>query len=120
VIPERCRSPGSAVINSGMAFRISLGFIDSSFVATDLDLGWRASFLIFSIPTTMVAIAIWLFVRDRTSMAEEREEFSEGGASIKELLTDKTLLMIYATIFCSLYGFFVILTWLRLCTKSRG
>lgn len=109
-IPERRRSLGSAVINSGMAFGISLGFIGSSFVATDL--GWRASFLIFSIPTALVAIAIWLLVRDRTGMAEEREESSEGGASIKELLTDRTLLMIYATIFCSLYGFFVILTWL--------
>jgi len=56
IIPKKYRGLGSAVINSGMAFGISLGFIAASYFTYTLNKGWQFSFYLFAIPTIIVAI----------------------------------------------------------------
>ncbi|HEX6798076.1 MAG TPA: MFS transporter [Ktedonobacterales bacterium] len=172
-LPARIRGLGSAIINSGQAFGISLGLILSGFVAFNLGKGWRASFAVMGAGTLVVAGVLALLVREHPPMelgaenaevAEVRGERGEGGrngeregreASAKDTkaegerataedpegrgesvgasggrppagdtaaaaqtgtgtatLLSRDLVLVYIAGFCSLYGFFVIITWL--------
>ena len=145
-LPARIRGLGSAIINSGQAFGISLGLILSGFVAFNLSKGWRASFAVMGIGTLLVASVLALLVREHppteeqftaegTEEAEgtgsgEREDFvgAPGGRPRAEAeiagraetrassgtaaLLSRDLVLVYIAGFCSLYGFFVIITWL--------
>ncbi|HEU5438670.1 MAG TPA: MFS transporter, partial [Ktedonobacterales bacterium] len=64
-LPARVRGFGSAIINSGQAFGVSLGLILSGYVAFSLNQGWRASFVVMGAGTLVVAAALWLLVRER-------------------------------------------------------
>lgn len=118
VIPRRSRSLGSAIINCGQAFGISLGFIVSGFVAFNLNAGWRASFAVLGVATVVAGVVIWRFIRERPGDTEKAEAASiptaasaaTGAAPVR--LFSRDLVLTYITGFCSLYGFFVILTWL--------
>lgn len=141
-LPARVRGFGSAIINSGQAFGISLGLILSGYVAFSLGQGWRASFVVMGAGTLVVAVALWLLVRERPPHDEEGVRQGQGvrntslrlnaeGASGDALpgrlpgagrgsaetqaagkLLSRDLVLVYAAGFCSLYGFFVIITWL--------
>ena len=69
-LPARIRGLGSAIINSGQAFGISLGLILSGFVAFNLDKGWRASFAVMGIGTLLVAGVLALLVREHPPAEE--------------------------------------------------
>jgi MFS family permease len=113
-IPLKFRSLGSALINSGGAAGIGLGYIASSYISLVWDLSWRTLFLLFSVPTVLVGLVIWWTVRDGNGLAQNAQERGEARASVPlhSLFRDRTMLMIFAVLFCSLYGFFMILTWL--------
>ena len=113
ITPQKYRGLVSALINSGMAFGISLGFMASSYFTYTLNKGWQYPFYVFAIPTIIVAILIAVFVRDDThkkkaaAMAAGKTEKLD----MKKLFT-KNHILVYVLIFCSLYGFFGMLTWL--------
>lgn len=136
VIPPEQRALGSAVINSGMAVGISLGLLVSSFTTFRLGWGWRAPFLVMAGPIILAAVLFARFVHegkavhvqgesvqdDGTHPAGTREDRRVGAAvaisqksapalPLQFVLT-RRLLGLYAVNFTSLYGFFVILTWL--------
>ncbi len=109
-IPQQHRSLGSAIINSGMAFGIALGLMGSSWIAYTLGLGWRTPFYIMAIPTIITALLIWWLVKENP-----RNQGAAGAAksgSFLSLLRNRNLLLTYLMVFCSLFGFFMILTWL--------
>lgn len=117
VIPRRSRGLGSAIINCGQAFGISLGFIVSGFVAFNLNAGWRASFAVLGVATIVAGVVIWRFIRERPGDIEKAEAApvsttatATDAAPVR--LFSRDLVLAYITGFCSLYGFFVILTWL--------
>ena len=119
VIPRRSRGLGSAIINCGQAFGISLGFIVSGFVAFNLNVGWRASFAVLGVASVIAGVVIWRFIRERPGDTEKAEAaplpstaaaVATGAAPVR--LFSRDLVLAYITGFCSLYGFFVILTWL--------
>ena len=126
VIPRRFRGVGSAIINCGQAFGISLGFIVSGFVAFNLNAGWRASFAVLGVATLIAGAVIWLLIREHPHVAVtiEPERHDVAAATTTEAplvarttappasLFSRDLVLTYITGFCSLYGFFVILTWL--------
>ncbi|MGE7763279.1 MFS transporter [Peribacillus sp. NPDC097895] len=111
ITPKKYRGLISALINSGMAFGISLGFIASSYFTYTLNKGWQFPFYVFSIPTIIVAILIGLFVRDNQKQEKKQKQVIQEKGSIKQLFT-KNHILVYILIFCSLYGFFGMLTWL--------
>lgn len=121
VIPRRFRGLGSAIINCGQAFGISLGFIVSGFVAFNLNAGWRASFAVLGVATVVAGVIIWLFIRERPGARDKAETAqyardataaARSAPSAPARLFSRDLVLAYITGFCSLYGFFVILTWL--------
>lgn len=147
-IPLRVRGIGSAIINSGQAFGISLGFIVSGWVAFGLGDGWRASFVVLGAATVVAGIVFLLVMREHpptgaqargsvaaparavlpgaTALLEDDplEDVAIGNTSLHSVplrqkapnrgsaLFTRDLVFAYAVMFCSLYGFFVILTWL--------
>ncbi|EPK7665433.1 MFS transporter [Raoultella ornithinolytica] len=118
-IPKKYRSLGSAIINSGMAFGIALGLMASSWLVYDQGYSWRTPFFAMSIPTLLTGLAIWLFVKEKKRQPVE----AGGGAKPKSKFTDlfknRNLLLVYLMVFCSLFGFFVILTWLPYYLQSE-
>ncbi|HFK1747810.1 TPA: MFS transporter [Bacillus cereus] len=116
-IPNKYRTIGSAIINSGGAIGLSLGFIFSSYFTLSLGFSWRITFFIFALLTIIVSI-IMLFTIKNDSKNEnlikrkidiEEKKFS---SSIKLLLMNRNLIVSYIVAFCSLYGFSVMVTWL--------
>ncbi|WP_019392014.1 MFS transporter [Priestia filamentosa] len=111
ITPKKYRGLVSALINSGMALGISLGLIAASYFTYTLDKGWQFSFYLFAIPTVIVAILIGVFVRDDNREEKVSTAVPTENVSLKQLFT-KNHICVYIIIFCSLYGFFGMLTWL--------
>ncbi|BCJ87145.1 MFS transporter [Effusibacillus dendaii] len=109
-IPAKYRGVSSALINSGMAIGISLGFIASSYFTLTLGKGWQFPFYVFAIPTVIVALLIGYFVKD-TRPAPAKQQERTSAYPVNRLFTRNHILT-YVLIFCSLYGFFGMLTWL--------
>lgn len=111
LIPTKYRTLGSAIINSGQAFGITIGLVASSYLAFDMGGGWQLPFYVFAVPTLLVGLGIFLFVKepDRstsdTTATGPKPKFSD-------LLKNRNLVLTYVLVFCSLYGFFVMVTWL--------
>ncbi|MED3883457.1 MFS transporter [Priestia aryabhattai] len=120
ITSERYRGLVSALINSGMAFGISLGFIGSTYITYTLEKDWQFTFYLFAIPTIVIAILIAFFVKDKQRDQEKNSLNKETKQSLKVLFT-KNHIFVYILIFCSLYGFFGMLTWLPYYLQhSRG
>ncbi|MBG9814520.1 MFS transporter [Bacillus endophyticus] len=111
ITPKKYRGLVSALINSGMALGISFGLIAASYFTYTLDKGWQFSFYLFAIPTVIVAILIGVFVRDGNKEEKVSTAVPTENVSLKQLFT-KNHICVYIIIFCSLYGFFGMLTWL--------
>jgi MFS family permease len=111
-IPKAQRSLGSAIINSGMAFGIALGLMASSYMAYTLGLGWRTPFYLMAVPTILVGLLIWWLIRETPRPAHEVAAAAAQGAGFATIMRNRNLLLVFLMVFCSLFGFFVILTWL--------
>ncbi|MGX9347127.1 MFS transporter [Microbacterium sp. KNMS] len=115
-VSKRWRGVSAAVINSGMAVGISLGFIGSSYLTFTLGLPWHVTFLVFGIATVVVAGLIHYFLapiddEHRAQLAAARSVVTPD-APARRALFSRNHLLTYVLIFCSLYGFFSMLTWL--------
>ncbi|WP_347344241.1 MFS transporter [Microbacterium sp.] len=110
MIPERFRTLGTAIINSGQAFGISIGLIASSYIAFDLEAGWRAPFYVFAIPTVIAGILMWIFIKEPPRKAFDADAGPKPGLS--SLFKSRNLVLTFIMVFCSIYGFFVMITWL--------
>lgn len=113
-VPQKYRGVSSALINSGMAVGISLGFIASSYLTFTLEWSWQTTFYLFGVLTVIVAILIAAFVKDdRSAEAEQRQSGGETALPVSwKALFTRNHIVTYILIFCSLYGFFGMLTWL--------
>jgi MFS family permease len=109
-IPAKYRGLSSALINSGMAIGISLGFVASSYFTLTLGKKWQFSFYLFAIPTVLVAFLIGYYVKDSRPAGNQKKQQALHDP-VKRLFTRNHILT-YVLIFCSLYGFFGMLTWL--------
>ncbi|THE38030.1 MFS transporter [Raoultella ornithinolytica] len=118
-IPKKYRSLGSAIINSGMAFGIALGPMASSWLVYDQGYSWRTPFFVMSIPTLLTGLAIWLFVKEKKRQPVEAGGVAKPKSKFTDLFKNRNLLLVYLMVFCSLFGFFVILTWLPYYLQSE-
>ena len=118
-IPKKYRSLGSAIINSGMAFGIALGLMASSWLVYDQGYSWRTPFFVMSIPTLLTGLAIWLFVKEKKRQPVEAGGVAKPKSKFTDWFKNRNLLLVYLMVFCSLFGFFVILTWLPYYLQSE-
>ena len=127
-IPEKNRTVGSAIINSGSGLGIAFGFILSSTLVLENGMSWSVPFYIFGVLTVLVGILIAAIVKeknqDKTLKQSERlEESSTKGekVSVLSLLKNRNLLITFLVLFCSIYGFTVVVTWLpKFLETERG
>jgi MFS family permease len=121
-ISDKWRGVSAALINSGMAVGISLGFIGSSYLTFTLGLEWQLSFVIFGLATLLIAFLINYYLapidaehKAQVAAAAAAPMPNEAGPAASEsnkALFTRNHILTYVLIFCSLYGFFSMLTWL--------
>ncbi|GHA00721.1 MFS transporter [Ignatzschineria ureiclastica] len=120
-IPKKWVAVGSAIIGSGMSFGIALGYNLSSIMTTRFETTWQQPFLVMAVPVFVLAIAMLIFIRERAPGLDEQEQEAKaqaaasgdaGNSGFSALFKNRNLVMAYIAIFCSIYGFFVIITWL--------
>jgi len=129
-ISDKWRGVSAALINSGMAVGISLGFIGSGYLTFTLGLPWHATFLIFGAATLLVAFLINYYLapidaEHKAQAAAAAAARNEDGAPVAKVdnkaLFTRNHILTYVLIFCSLYGFFSMLTWLpTYLQQARG
>ncbi|AQS41734.1 MAG: Major facilitator family transporter [Candidatus Tokpelaia hoelldobleri] len=124
-IPPKWVALGSAIINCGMAFGISFGLFLSSLMTEKWGFSWKAPFWGVAIPVLVVAVLMALFIREHASPLDAetkaQQAAAKSGFSFRDLFKKRNLVLAYVTIFCSIYGFFVIITWLPYyLNKVRG
>jgi len=112
-IPKKNRAIGNAIINSGMAFGTSLGLIGGGFIVNKL--GWRWNFYIFAIPIVLIAILFQFVIKK--NKASEQERPADHIEAVEEVQVERkgdrrNIIAIFIIVFCSLFGFFFIQTWL--------
>ncbi|WP_067139592.1 MFS transporter [Oceanivirga salmonicida] len=124
-IPRKSLTLGTAIINSGMAFGTSGGYLLSSYLVLEKGNHWSLPFFIMSVPTIIVGI-LFIFLHEKVANKDlesknvniEVEEEKVSGLSV---FKNKNLLFAFLLLFCSIYANFVIITWLPLFLQiERG
>lgn len=113
-IPKNRITLGSAFINSGMAIGASAGYYISTYTVNVYGMNWRVPFFIMAVFVVLVGLAIVWVIKDKPKTSKEQSAAKTGGEKFQfsQLFKNRNLLMNYITIFTSIYGFFVIITWL--------
>lgn len=117
-IPKSKLTLGTAIINSGMAFGTSGGYLLSSKLVLENGEHWSRPFFIMAIPTVIVAILFYTLLKEKVirpedeAVAEKKGPANEGKVSFKSIMANKNLLAAFVLCFTSIYANFVIITWL--------
>lgn len=105
VVPLARRGISSAVVTMGMAGGLALGLSIAGPLAEAFG-SWRLPFLLMAVPTFAMAMMIF-FVNRGTPAA--RGTSSSGG--LLRAFQNKHLMILSAAAFCSLYGFWILISW---------
>lgn len=120
-IPTKNLTFGNAIINSGMALGTSGGYILSSKLVLENGEHWSRPFFIMSIPTVIIGVLIFWLLKEKVIRPEDRkirgtketeQEEKIEKVSIAQIFKNRNLILTFIMCFCSLYGFFVVITWL--------
>ncbi|MFS0783159.1 MFS transporter [Bacillus sp. 1P06AnD] len=117
-IPTKHLTLGTAIINSGQALGISGGYLISSYLVLEAGMDWKVPFYVMTIPTVIMAILFAWFLKEKIIRPEDQNANSSEEAakaekvSLGSIFKNRNLLMAFIMCFCSLYGFFVVVTWL--------
>lgn len=132
-IPTKKLTLGTAIINSGMAFGTSLGYLLSSKVVLENGEHWSKPFFVMAVPTVIVGILYYAVLREKVIRPEDQGEkkaaqsqskktvAAQEKVSFKSIFSNKNLVVTFILCFCSIYANFVIITWLpRFLQVERG
>ncbi|PCF59945.1 MFS transporter [Staphylococcus delphini] len=117
-IPEKNITLGSALINSGMAFGTSIGYFISSITVSEMGMSWRTPFFIVAIPILIIAFLMYRIIKERPRHQVQQED-NLAPFKLSTLFKNCNLILAYIIIFCSIYGFFMIITWLPYYLESE-
>lgn len=115
VIPKKHLTLGSAIINSGMAFGLSLGLYISTFSISTLKLDWHMPFFIVGAMTILVGLVMLWVVKSKPPVASDTlftANTEKTKLTFKELFGNHNINMCYIIIFSVMFGFFLLVTWL--------
>lgn len=125
-IPLKKLTLGTAIINSGMAFGTSGGFLLSSKLVLENGEHWSLPFFIMSVPTIIVGVLFFVLLKERVinENAKQKPEPSNepvAKVSLGTIFSNKKLLAAFVLCFTSIYANFVIITWLpTFLIEERG
>lgn len=121
-IPTKKITLGTAIINSGMAFGTSGGYLLSSKLVLENGAHWSKPFLIMAIPTVIVGILFSIILKEKVVRPEDQVKTKnevqasknqvKEKVSLKSVFSNKNLVCTFILCFCSIYANFVIITWL--------
>lgn len=116
-IPKKWIALGSAIIGSGMSFGIALGYNLSSVMISSYQTNWKMPFFAISIPIFVLSLIMLFILKEKApaldaDKAKGTQAAAQEKGSFWDLFKNRNLVIAYLTIFCSIYGFFVIITWL--------
>lgn len=117
-IPEKNITLGSALINSGMAFGTSIGYFISSISVSEVGMSWRIPFYIMAVPILIIAFLMYRIIKERPRKQVQQDE-NIAPFKMSSLFKNRNLILAYIIIFCSIYGFFMIITWLPYYLESE-
>lgn len=131
-IPTKKLTLGMAIINSGMAFGTSGGYLLSSKLVLENGEHWSKPFFIMAIPTVIVGILFYILLKEKVIRPEDqgtnkaegqlnKESAPKEKVSLGSIFSNKNLLLSFILCFCSIYANFVIITWLpQFLIAERG
>ncbi|MCH4170307.1 MAG: MFS transporter [Lactobacillus sp.] len=127
-IPLSKLTLGTAIINSGMAFGSSGGYLLSSYLVLQHHQHWSLPFFIIAVPTVIVGILFSLLLKEKiqvknqpTPVTPETTQAEPAQHQIRAIFTNRNLILTFALCFCSIYAYFVVLTWLpQFLQTERG
>lgn len=127
-IPDSKRTVGNAIINSGMAFGTSGGYLLSSKLVLDNGEHWSLPFTIMAIPTVIMGVIFYFILKEKVIRPEDVEKDkqanageSENKVSLGQIFKNRNLLAAFILCFVSIYANFVIITWLpEFLISERG
>lgn len=119
-IPTKKITLGTAIINSGMAFGTSGGYLLSSKLVLENGEHWSKPFQIMAIPTIIVGILFYVLLKEKVVRPEDQtntgeikvKEVPKQKVSLKTIFSNRNLVCTFILCFFSIYANFVILTWL--------
>lgn len=125
-IPASKRTIGNAIINSGMAFGTSGGYLLSSKLVLENGEHWSKPFFIMAIPTLILGILFYTVLKEKVIRPEDeekvvKEEGPKEKISLKQIFSNRNLVAAFILCFTSIYANFVIITWLpQFLIAERG
>lgn len=128
-IPRKSLTLGNAIINSGMAFGTSGGYLLSSYLVLEKGKHWSLPFYIMAVPTVIVGLLFMTLVERVKKEGEEIKKQVEktetkNSSSFEEVVKifkNVNLVCTFLLLFCSIYANFVIITWLpKFLQTERG
>lgn len=123
-IPKSKRTIGNAIINSGMAFGTSGGYLLSSKLVLENGESWSKPFFIMALPTLIVGLLFYTVLKEKVIRPGEEPEEETGPKekiSLKQIFSNCNLVAAFILCFTSIYANFVILTWLpQFLIAERG
>lgn len=125
-IPESKRTIGNAIINSGMAFGTSGGYLLSSKMVLENGAHWSKPFFMMAIPTIIMSVIFYTMLKEKVVQpGEEAKQATQTETkekiSLKEIFSNRNLLASFILCFTSIYANFVIITWLpQFLIAERG
>lgn len=123
-IPKSKRTIGNAIINSGMAFGTSGGYLLSSKLVLENGESWSKPFFIMALPTLIVGLLFYTVLKEKVIRPGEEPEEETGPKekiSLKQIFSNRNLVAAFILCFTSIYANFVILTWLpQFLIAERG
>lgn len=130
--PAKKITLGFSIINSGMAFGISGGYLLSGKLVLENGEHWSKPFLVMSIPTIIVGILFMVLLKEKVNRREDQHKQTgtstenstqiknKPKVSMKDIFTNRNLVCAFILCFCSIYANFVILTWLPQFLQTEG
>ncbi|MEW6244470.1 MAG: MFS transporter [Bacillota bacterium] len=103
-VPAERRGFAVAIVNSGMSFGMVVGTWLSSVMVYRFGFGWRAPVIVLGAVTLLLSGIMAAVIKQDTPAQRERQR--------APACVTPGLLRIYVSTFCSMYGFYAILTWL--------
>ncbi|QTU82921.1 MFS transporter [Carnobacteriaceae bacterium zg-C25] len=127
-IPKNKVTLGNALINSGMAFGTSGGFLLSSSIVLEGGAHWSQPFYMVAVPTAIVGVLFYTLLKERVTYndvpvvpVEETTQEIQEKVTLKQIFGNKNLVAVFVVCFVSIYANFVILTWLpSFLIQERG
>ncbi|MBT2760564.1 MFS transporter [Paenibacillus sp. ISL-20] len=114
-IPAEKRGFSTAIINSGSALGMAIGYIGSSYLVKGLGWDWRPLLVVTTVLIIIMAIAFAKVIKEKpvsNNVAANKEKDTDDKATMKTLFGDIRMISAYVIYFAICYGYYMIVTWL--------